>query len=161
MSECKYIGCDDRAVGEEMCGPHYNAHLELERIKRAPRKLSQKEEKEASEMVRNIETEVIDEMINLDWWYEKYGENEMPAKFMNSEHLAVVNWNESEYGPIDKVIVECAKLSRFEVMYLNEKLKELEGTIVDGSHVWTFTGNKHYKRDGSQNHFACLPLPED
>lgn len=154
MIECKYVGCDFGAIAEGMCAPHFNDDLEYKRLKKASIKLPPMDE----DKIRELEIKAVEEMINLEWWLQQYGEDEMPAKFMNSEYFAVVNWNEIKNGPIDRIIVECSTLSKFESMYLNKKLKELDGDVVNGTHIWTFIGRKRFRRDGIQNHFSCVPL---
>jgi hypothetical protein len=127
---------------------------------RITKKLTQKEEKEMNERIQQVEKEDIDEIINLEWWLSQYGETEMPAKFMIPEYFAVSNWDIDKYGPPDKELIDEATMSKIEGMYLTATLKELDGAIVNETHVWKFKGLRHYKRDGPQNHFACVPLDD-
>lgn len=70
--------------------------------------------------------------INLERWFEAYGEEEHPAKMM------------------------CPTDDRKAGLALNKQLKDLDGTPVGENHVWRFVGRKAYKKDGSVNLFGCV-----
>lgn len=159
MPECVYINCEDPAAKDGKCGPHYNAILEYMKKREEQEMMSPAQIKKAEEYQKQLDMESIEEMIDLDWWFLTYGVEEHPAKFINKQYYALVNWDESVLGVPDKGLIELSQLTKNESRLLNEKLKELDGTLINGgTHIWTFTGKKHFLREGTHNHFACVPI---
>lgn len=157
---CKTINCGEPIAKEGLCADHYNSLIEEELAKKEP-KLSAKQIKEAKEHAKELDTEFLEglvDKVNLEWWFEHYGETELPAKFINPEFYILEHWDTEQHGEVEEWRVKMADFSKADSLWINEKLKELDGTPLNGgSHIWTFTGRKHYKREGEKNHFACVP----
>lgn len=72
--------------------------------------------------------------IDLNRWFELYGEEEHPARMM-----CVVEGHKQTYN-------------------LQKTLVALDGTIINGTHVWKSLGRKTYKQEGPKNLFKCVPI---
>ena len=83
--------------------------------------------------------DAIDNEINFEWWFEKYGESPHPARFMNQQNLPY---------------------SREETIYLFSRMKEMSPQKVNGgTHVFQFAGKVYCKATKSTvNCFACIPI---
>lgn len=82
----------------------------------------------------------LDEEIDLEWWFEIYGEESQPAKRMNkSGH----------------------PFSKKEKDYLHRRLVEIASCIPEvnnGTHTFKFLGKKYCPTDhNTLNCFACVP----
>lgn len=162
MSTCKYINCPEPVALEGLCGDHYNEYLKSEKEKKDRPLMSPAQIKKAEALMKELDQEELEDLVNLGWWFEVHGEEERPSKFMNRQYYALIHWNEEEQGPPDRGLIELARLPKKEAMMLNDALKELDGTSINGgTHIWRFTGKKHFLREGTHNHFRCIPIEED
>lgn len=161
---CLVVGCAETVARDDLCGDHYNemvvaAALEADKYKPTSQQL-----KKMAETAKQLESDAIDTLINLEWWFETYGEEEKPAKFMNPDYLRLLMWDPDceECDPPSYYHIEkMAALTKSEAMLLNERLKEMDGEPVNGgTHIWKFVGRQAYKREGQQNHFACVPVED-
>ncbi len=153
---CRTVNCGEFIVKESLCSGCYT--VQLEELTKKPRIISPEKIKQAEDLAKELDTEAVETMANLEWWYEHYQEQELPAKFINPDFYLLEHWDSDEYGEPDKYRFEMANLSKRESMWLIDKLKELDGAPVNnGTHIWTFVGRKHFKREGQQNLFACIP----
>lgn len=87
--------------------------------------------------------DALDEEIDLDWWFEAYGEESLPASYMNQSG---------------------EKFSKQEMDYLYRRLLDITSvnpTNEQGTHVFTSVGKIWCKREkNARNCFAFKPLPE-
>lgn len=158
---CMYINCGDLAAKEGKCGPHFNDDQLVANLRKAAIELTPGQIKKAEALQRDLDNQAAEDFIDLDWWFDQYGEAERPAKFMNREYWLMLNWDEDTQGPMYPWLKDIASLTKSEALLLNAKLKELDGSPVNGgAHIWTFVGRKHFLREGKQNQFACLPVSE-
>ena len=162
MKLCKSVNCGGPAVKEDLCGYCYNAYADEEKQRKERFKQTPAQIRAAKEHMKELDEFAVDQMIDLERWFKEFGEDEMPAKFMNPALVRYLDWNTEEWGEPDAYIIEESRLLPNEARIMSEKLKSLEGELVnEGTHVWKFIGMKHYKRDGPQNHFACVPVNKE
>lgn len=85
--------------------------------------------------------DALDEEIDLDWWFAKYGEDVLPAGYMNQSGI--------EY-------------SKKELDYLHKRLKEISSVspeINEGTHLFKSVGKKYCKAEkNTLNCFQCVPI---
>lgn len=89
----------------------------------------------------------LDTEIDLDWWYNKYGEGCLPARYM-----ACSNATGSLEGYYKKRDLD----------YLHKRLSEIASvmpTVNGGTHVFQAVGKKYCKAErNTLNCFACVPV---
>lgn len=84
----------------------------------------------------------LDSEIDFEWWFETYGEDPLPTKFMNQKGLPY---------------------SREELVYLFRRMNELSQysslIVNDGTHQFKFVGKVYCKAEkNTVNCFACVPV---
>jgi len=85
--------------------------------------------------------DALDEEIDLDWWFQTYGEESLPARFMNRQGLPY-SGDESRY--MFKRLCEIA--------YVGE-------SVNNGTHLFKYLGKVYCKREkNTLNCFACVPV---
>lgn len=160
MRECRGVNCHEPAAKDGWCGPHYNDNLQSEEVRHNVDRMTAAQAKKADALAKELEVEGIEEMVDLEWWYETYGERARPAKFMNRFYWFYINAEGDENDPTSDYFhyKSAAKLSRTESMLLNQELKNRDGDPVnDGTHIWKYVGKKHWEREGPQSLYACVP----
>lgn len=85
--------------------------------------------------------DTIDEEIDLEWWYQAYGEDYHPAKHMSRSGLP---YSKKELDYLHKRLVEIASCT-----------PEVNG----GTHTFRAVGKKYCKSERNTfNCFACVPV---
>lgn len=88
----------------------------------------------------------VDEEIDLELWHSVYGEECLPAKYMNKTAIESGEEIEDSY-------------SKEEAEYLFNRLQDyLKEEVNGGSHIFEYVGKVWCKREkNSRNCFACVP----
>ncbi len=90
------------------------------------------------------ERDIIDEDIDLDWWFSTYGEDFRPAKYMDRQGLGY---------------------SKRELDYMHKRLAEIASMkpeINGGTHTFQNVGKKYCKAEkNTLNCFACVPVEKE
>lgn len=88
------------------------------------------------------EMDMLDEEIDLEWWFTSFGEEPHPAKHMDRQKLG--------YD------------SKRELDYIHKRLAEIAATkpeVNNGTHVFVNVGKKYCKTEKNTfNCFACVPV---
>lgn len=93
---------------------------------------------------KNVDPQLLADMegeVNIEQWFETYGEEVLPAKYMNMSGSGI---------PFTKEEMDClfALLQEYE----HESLK-------DGTHTWQYLGKVWCPREkNARNCFACVPI---
>lgn len=160
--KCMY--CTAMSVRERMCGECFNIKQKEEQEEKEIRealiakKMNRPEYKRlAAAVEEEYYAERLVENVDLEWWLDTHGSEELPTKYMVKDYYYVVIWNVEE---ADELVIQSSIPDKREITELSMKLKELDGTIVGGTHVWKCTGRKHFKREGPQTQFRMVPLEE-
>lgn len=102
-----------------------------------------------AEPMTQEEKDEIDEEIDLDWWFTTYGEDVLPAKYMNRQKEALDEIGQDYY-------------SKRELDYLHKRLAEIAKYLPPNeakTHVFTAVGKKYCKAEkNSLNCFAFIPV---
>lgn len=89
------------------------------------------------------EKDSLNEEIDLDWWFTHYGEDVLPAKYMDRQKLG---------------------FAKREVDYMHKRLAEIaeyKPLNEAGTHIFTSVGKKYCKTEkNTLNCFAFIPITE-
>lgn len=158
-SPCRYINCDENATIEGRCGPHFAGDKEMEEARKKANELTPQQRRACEAEAHLCDQEAVEDLVDLDWWFDTYGEALYPARFMNRDYWRLINWDDELDGPQEKWFRGLANLAPTVHQLLTERLKELDGVLVNGgTHVWRLVGRKHFLREGPQNLFGCVPV---
>lgn len=96
-----------------------------------------------AEPMTQEEKDDLDQEIDLDWWYENYGDAQLPAKYMDRQKVG---------------------FSKREIDYLHKRLVEIASyrpEVNGGTHIFMSVGKKYCKAEkNTLNCFACFPKEE-